>query len=91
MSDFYQFLADNRIEYQRFDHPAVYTVAEAKRLVPPLPVALFVPQKEIFGLGGRQRRHQPFGFCYRVYGGVIKTLIFDPVIRQKLIKIRHFN
>ena len=39
MDDFYQFLADHMIEYERHDHPAVYTVAEAERLVPPLPGA----------------------------------------------------
>jgi Ala-tRNA(Pro) deacylase len=39
MPDFYQFLADHLIEYERHDHPAVYTVEEAERLVPPLPGA----------------------------------------------------
>ncbi len=39
MNDFYQFLADHHIEYERHDHPAVYTVEEAERLVPPLPGA----------------------------------------------------
>jgi Ala-tRNA(Pro) deacylase len=39
MPDFYQFLADHHIEYERHDHPAVYTVEEAERLVPPLPGA----------------------------------------------------
>jgi hypothetical protein len=39
MSDFYQFLADHNIEYERHDHPAVYTVEESDRLVPPLPGA----------------------------------------------------
>jgi len=39
MKDFYQFLADYKIEYERHDHPAVYTVEEAERLVPPLPGA----------------------------------------------------
>jgi len=39
MSDFFQFLAENRIEYKRYDHPAVYTVKEARRLVPELPAA----------------------------------------------------
>jgi Ala-tRNA(Pro) deacylase len=39
MAEFYQFLAENRIDYERHDHPPVYTVAEAKRLVPPLPAA----------------------------------------------------
>ncbi|MBW2409787.1 MAG: prolyl-tRNA synthetase associated domain-containing protein [Deltaproteobacteria bacterium] len=39
MKDFYKFLADYNIEYERHDHPAVYTVEEAERLVPPLPGA----------------------------------------------------
>lgn len=39
MDDFYQFLAKNRIEYERHDHPPVYTVEEAGRLVPALPAA----------------------------------------------------
>ena len=39
MDDFYQFLAENRIEYERHDHPPVYTVEEASRLVPTLPAA----------------------------------------------------
>ena len=39
MSDFFQFLAENHIEYKRYDHPAVYTVKEARQLVPELPAA----------------------------------------------------
>ncbi len=39
MNAFYQFLADHHIEYERHDHPAVYTVEEAEKLVPPLPGA----------------------------------------------------
>ena len=39
MSGFYQFLAKNGIEYERHDHLPVYTVEEAKKLVPPLPAA----------------------------------------------------
>ena len=39
MSEFYHFLAENRIEYERHDHPPVYTVEEAGRLVPTLPAA----------------------------------------------------
>jgi Ala-tRNA(Pro) deacylase len=39
MSDFYKFLAENRIEYERHDHPPVYTVEEAGRLVPTLAAA----------------------------------------------------
>lgn len=34
--DIYQFFAKHNIEYERHDHPAVFTVEDAKRLVPPL-------------------------------------------------------
>jgi Ala-tRNA(Pro) deacylase len=37
--DIYQFLADHDIEYERHDHPPVFTCEEAIRLVPPLPAA----------------------------------------------------
>ena len=40
MTDLYQLLADNQIEYERHDHPPVYTVADVERLVPPLPAAI---------------------------------------------------
>jgi Ala-tRNA(Pro) deacylase len=36
MPDIYEFLDAHGIAYQRCDHPAVFTVAEVKRLVPPL-------------------------------------------------------
>lgn len=36
MPDIYEFLHAHGIAYQRCDHPAVFTVAEVKRLVPPL-------------------------------------------------------
>ena len=39
MADFYQFLAEHNIEYERHDHPAVFTVEESDRWVPPLPGA----------------------------------------------------
>jgi Ala-tRNA(Pro) deacylase len=54
MPDFYQFLAKNRITYQRHDHPPVYTVAEAQRLVPPLPAA---KTKNLFLRDKKGRRH----------------------------------
>lgn len=38
-SSFYKFLAEQAIVYQRYDHPAVYTVEKAARLVTPLPGA----------------------------------------------------
>ena len=39
MVDIYQFLSEHRINYNRHDHPPVYTVADTKRLVPELPGA----------------------------------------------------
>ena len=54
MSDFYRFLEANRIEYQRHDHPPVYTVEEAKRLVPELPAA---KTKNLFLRDKKGRQH----------------------------------
>lgn len=48
------FLDRNGIEYQRCDHPAVYTVEEAARLVPPLPGA---KTKNLFLRDKPGRRH----------------------------------
>ncbi len=54
MSDFYRFLAENNIEYERHDHPAVYTVEEARRLVPDLPAA---KTKNLFLRDKKGQRH----------------------------------
>jgi Ala-tRNA(Pro) deacylase len=54
MADFYQFLADNHIEYERHDHPPVYTVADVERLVPPLPA---VKTKNLFLRNKKGQRH----------------------------------
>jgi Ala-tRNA(Pro) deacylase len=54
MSDFYEFLEKNRIEYERHDHPPVYTVEEASRLVPPLPAA---KTKNLFLRDKKGERH----------------------------------
>jgi Ala-tRNA(Pro) deacylase len=54
MSEFYRFLEENRIEYERHDHPPVYTVAEAQRLVPPLPAA---KTKNLFLRDKKGQRH----------------------------------
>jgi len=51
---FYAFLDEHRIVYQRCDHPAVYTVEEAARLVPPLPGA---KTKNLFLRDKAGRRH----------------------------------
>lgn len=37
MFDIYKFLERNKIEYQRFDHPAVFTCEEVERLCPVMP------------------------------------------------------
>ena len=54
MVDLYQFLAENHIEYQRHDHPPVYTVADVERLVPTLPA---VKTKNLFLRNKKGRRH----------------------------------
>ncbi|UCD78669.1 MAG: prolyl-tRNA synthetase associated domain-containing protein [Desulfobacterales bacterium] len=54
MSDFYRFLEENRIEYERHDHPPVYTVEEARRLVPTLPAA---KTKNLFLRDKKGQRH----------------------------------
>ena len=54
MDKFYQFLADHHIEYERHDHPPVYTVEEAERLVPPLPGA---KSKNLFFRDKKGARH----------------------------------
>ncbi|MEE4605449.1 MAG: YbaK/EbsC family protein, partial [Desulfobacteraceae bacterium] len=54
MTDVYQFLADHHIEYQRHDHPAVFTVADVERLVPPLPAA---KTKNLFLRDKKGKRH----------------------------------
>lgn len=52
--DIYQFLAHHNIEYERHDHAAVFTVEEAKRLVPPLQGA---KTKNLFLRDRKGRRH----------------------------------
>lgn len=52
--DIYRFLADNDIDYERCDHPPVYTVEQAKRLVPSLPA---VKTKNLFICDAKGRKH----------------------------------
>ncbi|MBW1840594.1 MAG: prolyl-tRNA synthetase associated domain-containing protein [Deltaproteobacteria bacterium] len=54
MIDFYKFLADHRIRYERHDHPPVFTVDDVNRLVPPLPGA---KTKNLFLCDNKGRRH----------------------------------
>ena len=37
MTDIFRFLESNGIEYERFDHPPVYTVKDVKLLTPDIP------------------------------------------------------
>jgi Ala-tRNA(Pro) deacylase len=52
--DLYRFLAEHRIEYERYDHPAVFTVEDVRRLVPALPAA---KTKNLFLRDQKGRRH----------------------------------
>ncbi|MGD8991831.1 MAG: prolyl-tRNA synthetase associated domain-containing protein [Desulfobacterales bacterium] len=54
MVDLYQYLSEHQIEYERYDHPPVYTVDDVKRLVPPLPAA---KTKNLFLRDHKGRRH----------------------------------
>ena len=48
--DIYAFLDQNKIDYDRYDHPAVFTCEQAREMVPDLPAAetknLFVKDKK---------------------------------------------
>lgn len=52
--DFSQWLSDHGIEYKRHEHPAVFTVADVKKLVPDLPAA---KTKNLFFRDAKGRRH----------------------------------
>jgi Ala-tRNA(Pro) deacylase len=54
MINIYQFLAEHDIEYERHDHPPVFTCEEADRLVPPLPAA---KTKNLFVRDRKGRQH----------------------------------
>ena len=54
MTDIYQFLNDNKIEFERFDHPPVYTVNDVKRLASDLPG---VKTKNLFLRDKKGQRH----------------------------------
>jgi len=54
VNDFYRFLDENDIRYERHDHPPVFTVEEARRLVPPLPAA---KTKNLFLRDKKGKRH----------------------------------
>ena len=54
MVDLYQILAEHHIKYKRYDHPAVFTVEDVKRLVPPLPA---VKTKNLFLRDHKGKHH----------------------------------
>ena len=54
MTDIYKFLDDHQIEYERHDHPPVYTVEDVIRLVPPLEAA---KTKSLFLSDAKGSRH----------------------------------
>ena len=54
MINIYQFLVEHAIEYERHDHPPVFTCEEADRLVPPLPAA---KTKNLFVRDRKGRQH----------------------------------
>ena len=54
MTDIYKFLDDRQIEYERHDHPPVYTVEDVHRLVPPLEAA---KTKSLFLCDAKGQRH----------------------------------
>lgn len=54
MTDIFEFLSDHDIDYQRFDHPPVYTVADVRRLTPDLPGA---KTKNLFLCDQKGKKH----------------------------------
>lgn len=54
MTEFFEFLDANHINYVKHDHPAVFTVEESDRLVPKLPGA---KTKNLFLRDDKGRRH----------------------------------
>ena len=54
MTDLFAFLDAHAVSYARVDHPAVFTVEESKRLVPPL---AGTPTKNLFLRDEKGRRH----------------------------------
>jgi Ala-tRNA(Pro) deacylase len=54
--DLISFLEKHGIEYERFDHPPVYTVEDVHRLTPNLPGA---KTKNLFLKDQKGKRHRP--------------------------------
>jgi Ala-tRNA(Pro) deacylase len=53
-NDIFKFLSEHNIDYQRVDHPAVYTCEEAEKLVPPMPG---IHTKNLFVRDKKGRNH----------------------------------
>lgn len=54
--DIYHFFSEHNIEYERYDHPAVFTCEEATRLCPPMP-ANAIKTKNLFLRDKKGHRH----------------------------------
>ncbi len=54
--DLYAFFAEHQISYERFDHPLVYTCAEATELCPEMP-ANSAKTKNLFLRDKKGKRH----------------------------------
>ncbi len=54
MQNIYQFMETREIQYERYDHPPVYTVEDVKRLTPDLPGS---KTKNLFLRDAKGRRH----------------------------------
>lgn len=54
MIEIFKFLAEHNIDYKRFDHPPVYTVADVHRLTPDLPGT---KTKNLFFRDSKNNRH----------------------------------
>ncbi len=54
MTDIYKLFAENSIEYERYDHPPVFTVKDVKQLTPDLPGA---KTKNLFIRDGKGKQH----------------------------------
>ncbi len=54
MTDIYKLFAEHGIEYDRYDHPPVFTVEDVKQLTPDLPGA---KTKNLFIRDGKGKQH----------------------------------
>ncbi len=54
MQNLYQFMEKHKIQYERYDHPPVYTVEDVKRLTPDLPGS---KTKNLFLRDAKGKRH----------------------------------